>query len=95
MNTTPYTVQIIILTPGIVSNWTLTDAGSTQQTYPRSLSLADNLKRPQLSPPLPRPSNTQTISAGLFAGQTVILEPGEEIQFTYSEVPTWRWKALR
>ena len=95
MNTTPYTVQVIILTPGTVSNWTLTDAGSTQQTYPRSLSLADNLKRPQLSPPPPRPSSTQTISSGLFAGQTVTLEPGEKIQFTYSEAPTWRWKALR
>ncbi|RPI85054.1 MAG: hypothetical protein EHM41_11820 [Chloroflexi bacterium] len=37
----------------------------------------------------------QVVNAGLFAGQTVLLEPGDRIGFEYSEPPAWRWKALR
>lgn len=95
VNTTPYTAQIIILTAGAVSSWTLTDAESPAQSYPRNLSLADNLNRPQLSEPPPRAPINQTISAGFFPGQTIVLEPGEKIELTYSQAPTWKWKALR
>ena len=27
--------------------------------------------------------------------QTLVLDPGDSIGFTYTEAPTWRWKALR
>lgn len=36
-----------------------------------------------------------TIPAGLIAGQSFILDPGDKIKFDYSKVPTWKWKALR
>ncbi len=37
----------------------------------------------------------EQFSADLSAGQAFILEPGERIGFTYSEPPTWKWKAVR
>jgi hypothetical protein len=38
---------------------------------------------------------SQVINAGLYIGQLIYLEPGEKVRFTYSGMPTWRWKALR
>ena len=60
-------VQTIILSPGDVSKWTLTDAQGS----------------------------AQTIWAGLSAGQTLLLEPGDRVRFSYTEAPTWKWKAIR
>lgn len=67
VNTNYYPVEIIILTPGAVSDWTLIDANE----------------------------NSQTVSAKLSAGMRFILGPGDKIKFTYTTVPTWRWKVLR
>ncbi|MBI5094628.1 MAG: hypothetical protein HZB26_19610 [Candidatus Hydrogenedentes bacterium] len=35
---------------------------------------------------------TQTVSAPLAAGQTIHLEPGDSVCFTYTQAPTWRWR---
>jgi hypothetical protein len=35
------------------------------------------------------------IRGPLFAGQSVILRPGESVTLDYSEPPTWRWKEIR
>ena len=35
----------------------------------------------------------QTIPASLILGQTISLEPGESIMFTYTQAPSWRWRA--
>ena len=94
VNTTSYSVQIIILTAGEIDQWTITDAGSTLQTTPFNLSLVDNLMRPPRPLQPPRPSASQTITGGLFPGQTLILKPGEQIRFDYSKPATWRWMAL-
>jgi hypothetical protein len=37
----------------------------------------------------------QTISTGLFAGQSIYLQPGESVRFDYSSPPTWVWRAIR
>ena len=94
MNTTSYAVQIIILTAGDIDRWTITDAGSTSQTTPYNLSLVDNLMRPPRPLQPPRQSESETITAGLFPGQTLILKPGEQISFDYSKPATWRWMAI-
>ena len=39
--------------------------------------------------------NTQTVCAGLFAGQCLALEPGDQIQLTYTVAPECRWRVLR
>ena len=67
VNDSAHLVQAIILSPGNVSKWTLTDAQG----------------------------NAQTISAGLSAGQTLLLEAGDRVRFSYMEPPTWKSKALR
>jgi hypothetical protein len=92
-NTTSLTVQILVLSPGQVSEWILADAGSTPPAVPRNLSLIDN-RGPAPLPP-DQPPAWQTVAGGLFAGQCLVLEPGERISFTYTQTPTWRWKALR
>ena len=94
VNTTSYAVQIIILTAGEIDRWTITDAGSTPQTTPYNLSLVDNLMRPPRPLQPPRQSESETITGGLFPGQTLILKPGEQISFDYSKPATWRWMAL-
>ncbi len=94
VNRTSYAVQIIILTAGEIDQWTITDAGSTSQATPFNLSLVDNLMRPPRPLQPPRPSASQTITGGLFPGQTLILKPGEQIRFDYSKPATWRWMAL-
>ena len=38
---------------------------------------------------------SHTVSSGLLAGQAFHFEPGEKIKFTYTQPPTWKWKALR
>ena len=38
---------------------------------------------------------SQSISAPLLAGQTLILDPGDKVTLSYSEAPTWVWRALR
>lgn len=94
-NTTSFGVQVLILSPGQVSEWTIADPGSTPQTTPHNLSLVDNLRQAPLPLAPDQPPAWQTIQGGLFAGQSLILEPGEQISFTYAQAPTWRWKALR
>jgi hypothetical protein len=95
VNRTSFTVQAMILHPGRVSAWTITDAGSTAQFMPYNVSLVDNLTRPPRPVTPPRPPASQTIPAGLTAGQTFLLEPGEQVSFIYAEAPAWRWKAVR
>ena len=93
-NANPYTVQIIIVTPGDVSSWTITDAVTTSQSIPHNLSLADNLRGPRRPIPSPGPSRSQTIPAGLSPGQMIVLAPGEKLKLTYTKPPAWRWKSL-
>ena len=38
---------------------------------------------------------SQDFTASLFAGQSIILDPGDKVKFNYSQPPTWRWRALR
>jgi len=95
VNRNPYTAQIIVLDPGDVASWTLTDSGSTPQKLSRNLSLADNLNRRDWTRPDDRPSTSVTIPAGLTSGQTITLEPGDALELDYSKAPTWTWKALR
>jgi hypothetical protein len=81
VNSHPYTVQVIILDAGEVSQWTLADPG------PASPAVAGK----------PGPagrSESQTISGGLTPGQTILLAPGDRVRFTYAKAPAWRWKAV-
>ena len=39
--------------------------------------------------------NIATVSAGLYAGQSMLLDPGDSIRFNYSSAPTWAWRAIR
>ena len=36
-----------------------------------------------------------TISASVYTGQSIMLEPGESIRLTYTAVPSWRWRILK
>ena len=36
-----------------------------------------------------------SIVGPFYAGQTILLEPGDSVSVEYSEAPTWRWKAIR
>jgi len=94
VNRSGFAVQAIVLTPGEVIEWTLTDGGSTSQGNPFNLSLVDNAKRPARPLEPPREPVSQRIVGGLFAGQSLILQPGDSVYFQYSSPPTWRWKAL-
>ena len=38
---------------------------------------------------------SQNFSSGLYAGQTIILEPGDQIVMFYGSAPTWNWKVWR
>ncbi len=95
VNRTSHAVQVLIVSAGQVTEWSLGDSGSTAQGVPGNLSLVDNLSGtpPELLPP--RPPQEQLVGAGLHAGQTFILEPGDRVKFVYTEAPAWRWKALR
>ncbi len=37
----------------------------------------------------------QEIQGGFTPGQTILLEPGDEVGLTYTKQPTWKWKAVR
>ena len=39
--------------------------------------------------------NVVTVSAGLYAGQSMLLDPGDSIRMNYSSAPTWTWRAIR
>jgi len=65
-NDTLRPVEIRILAPGKVSQWTEIDARGTPRTF----------------------------RGGLTPGQAFTLNPGEKVQFTYEQAPTWFWKAL-
>ena len=95
VNRTSHTVQVLMVSAGEVSQWSLGDSGSTAQGVPANLSLVDNLSGTPPDLPDDRPGQEQVIAAGLHAGQTFILEPGDRVRFVYTEAPTWRWKALR
>ena len=93
INRNPYTVQILILDSGQVTEWTIADAPVRPSTVPKNLSIVDNLRVSATPSPIDGEFNSQIISGSLFAGQTIRLEPGEKIGFTYSKPPVWRWKA--
>ena len=95
VNRNPYTAEILILDPGKVTDWTLTDAGSTPQRLSRNLSLADNLRRPPMEPLPDRAPVSHTIRGGLVAGQSIIVEPGDSVALTYTKAPEWAWRGLR
>ena len=95
VNDTCFTIQSLILTPGDVSSWTLTTAGHTSHGMPHNLSLVDNLSRPPVGPKPDTSATSHAVPAGLFAGQSILLEPGDSIRMVYSEAPTWAWRALR
>ena len=40
-------------------------------------------------------ATTGTVSGGFFAGQSIYLEPGDKVRFSYTSPPTWKWRALR
>jgi hypothetical protein len=94
VNTTCFWVEVLITEAGQVSSWTLAEAEYLPQYLPHNLSLVDNLRHPPRPVPPSPPPETQTIHAPLFPGQTITLEPGEKIQLTYTQPPSWRWKAL-
>jgi hypothetical protein len=95
VNRNPYTTEILILDPGEVTDWTLTDAGSMPQRLSRNLSLADSLNRPPMEPLPDRAPVSHTVQGGLAAGQSITLEPGDSITLTYAVAPEWAWRALR
>jgi hypothetical protein len=66
-NRSSFLVEILVLAPGKVTEWSIEDACGREQT----------------------------ISAGLFPGQSLRLEPGEKVRFNYRRAPSWRWRALR
>ncbi|MEX2112668.1 MAG: hypothetical protein WD845_05745 [Pirellulales bacterium] len=37
----------------------------------------------------------QDFAAGLSAGQSFVLNPGDRVRFQFTQPPTWRWKAIR
>lgn len=93
VNSSPYTVQIFILDSGQVTEWIIADAPVLPSTVPKNLSIVDNLRVSAAPSPVDGSSSSQIISGSLFAGQTIILEPGDKIGFTYSKPPVWKWKA--
>jgi hypothetical protein len=94
LNTTCFRVQVLITESGQVSSWTLAEAEYLPASLPHNLSLVDNLRHPPRPVPLSPPPESQTIHSFLFPGQTFVLEPGEKVQFTYSQPPVWRWKGV-
>lgn len=80
---------------GVARNiYALAEAERLPHSLPHNLSLVDNLRRPPRPAPPSQVPLSQTIHAGLFPGQSFILEPGEKVQFLYTQPPAWRWKAL-
>ncbi|MGD8749978.1 MAG: hypothetical protein PVG14_01075 [Anaerolineales bacterium] len=67
VNDTCYSVDIMILSPGQVSEWSIMDVHGNQQAF----------------------------SSGVVTGQTICLDPGEQISLVYTKTPTWCWKASR
>ena len=92
VNRTSHAVQLIIVEPGEVSAWTITDCGSTAPRIPYNLSLVDNSASEPPPPDEEREPVSQTIENGPVAGQTMLLEPGDGVAFNYTEPPVWRWK---
>lgn len=37
----------------------------------------------------------QTVSAGLYPGQALYLEPGDAVRFSYTAAPSWYWRVWR
>jgi hypothetical protein len=33
--------------------------------------------------------------SGFTTGQSFVLNPGDRVRLSYTELPTWRWKPLR
>ena len=95
VNTTPYLVQVLIVEPGDVSEWTVAGVKGSVERVPFNLSLVEGLGPRQGAGQIEPGPPCQTISAGLVPGQTIVLEPGERIKLEYAQAPTWRWKALR
>jgi len=94
INTTSYLVQILIVDPGDVREWTVAGVEGSVAMAPFNLSLVESIGPRQGAGPVATEA-CQTISAGLTPGQTIILEPGERIKLEYERAPRWRWKALR
>ena len=92
VNRTSHTVQVLIVEPGEVSSWTLADCGSTAPLVPFNLSLADSHRQEPRQPGAPREPSSQTISGRFYAGQMIVLEPGDAMALIYEAPPVWRWK---
>jgi hypothetical protein len=89
-----FTVQVLFVDPGEVSEWTLGDPDPAPESVPPNLSLIDGLGP---EPPIPQPPAppAQRIEGGLHPGQSLVLEPGDRLSFTYTRPPVWRWKVVR
>ena len=85
-------MQVLIVEPGEVSSWTIADCGSTAPLAPFNLSLADSHGPRPAEPGPEREPGSQTIWGPLYAGQTILLEPGDAVSFVYDVPPVWRWK---
>ena len=108
-------VQVLILTPGNVSEWTLTEHNEILQFVynplreaaqpmnedthdvikPKTVTNSPRAYHESLKTPPTEHATSQTVNAGLFPGQCITLDPADTICLTYSQAPTWRWKALR
>ncbi|MDA4113189.1 MAG: hypothetical protein OK474_04000 [Thaumarchaeota archaeon] len=97
VNTTPYTIQAMIVSPGAVSQWSITEPGAASQAFPRNTTIADTVRGPQ-HPEKVQPSldsRSQSFDSGFIVGQSITLQPGDRLLFTYSRPPSWRWRAVR
>jgi hypothetical protein len=95
VNDTPFTISAIVLKPGNVSRWTISDAKRSTIRNPKSLSIVASLSKAGGLVEAGSLPHSQTIEAGLTAGQFLILEPGDAVRFEYTAPPVWVWKALR
>jgi hypothetical protein len=97
MNETPYKVDVMIISPGAVSSWTITEAERAPQKFPNNTTIADTVKGPQ-HPEYMRTSpesRSVTFKSSLTSGQAIALEPGDAVKLLYTVAPTWRWRAVR
>jgi hypothetical protein len=94
VNTTPYTIDAMILSPGKVSGWKITEPEAAPQDFPRNTTIADTVKGAQ-HPEKFAPARSQKFESGLSGGQSITLQPGDKITVTYSSPPAWRWRAVR
>jgi hypothetical protein len=97
VNSIPYTIEAMILSPGRVSRWMITEPAASSQDFPNNTTIADTVKGPQHPEGMQRPtdSRSQAFESGLFGGQSITLQPGDALSLTYSKAPSWRWRVVR